>query len=200
MAEIHQYVWRWRAIIHPRSYTNHLFHEYKFYDNIDLKCFPPDRREFLLSLISCLCFDSLTCGRVKAQTETTNGVKHNTGFYNKETPQGKGFSFDIISKHNLLGNKSMATLLIVAEKSLQISCVSRSHTSGSTSVHNLKSPLVCFTAGISSFAIQPTPIVVTEGSVARFSCKISAHPPPIITWELNRVTLPLATERYALFR
>ncbi|XP_060924749.1 protogenin A [Limanda limanda] len=50
-------------------------------------------------------------------------------------------------------------------------------------------------ASISSFAIQPTPIVVTEGSVARFSCKISAHPPPIITWELNRVTLPLATER-----
>uniref|UniRef100_A0A665TSM7 Protogenin n=1 Tax=Echeneis naucrates TaxID=173247 RepID=A0A665TSM7_ECHNA len=50
-------------------------------------------------------------------------------------------------------------------------------------------------ASISSFAIQPTSIVVTEGSVARFSCKISAHPPPIITWEYNRVTLPLATER-----
>ncbi|XP_047435816.1 protogenin A [Mugil cephalus] len=50
-------------------------------------------------------------------------------------------------------------------------------------------------ASISSFAIQPTSIVVTEGSVARFSCKISAHPPPIITWEFNRVTLPLATER-----
>uniref|UniRef100_A0A8D3E2R5 Protogenin n=1 Tax=Scophthalmus maximus TaxID=52904 RepID=A0A8D3E2R5_SCOMX len=50
-------------------------------------------------------------------------------------------------------------------------------------------------ASISSFSIQPTSIVVTEGSVARFSCKISAHPPPIITWEHNRVTLPLATER-----
>uniref|UniRef100_A0A671YLS8 Protogenin n=1 Tax=Sparus aurata TaxID=8175 RepID=A0A671YLS8_SPAAU len=50
-------------------------------------------------------------------------------------------------------------------------------------------------ASISSFAIQPTSIVVTQGSVARFSCKISAHPPPIITWEFNRVTLPLATER-----
>uniref|UniRef100_A0A3Q3PYG3 Protogenin n=1 Tax=Monopterus albus TaxID=43700 RepID=A0A3Q3PYG3_MONAL len=50
-------------------------------------------------------------------------------------------------------------------------------------------------ASISSFAIQPTSIVVTEGSVARFSCKISAHPPPIITWEFNRVTLPLITER-----
>ncbi len=58
--------------------------------------------------------------------------------------------------------------------------------------------LLCFPAGISSFAIQPTSIVVTQGSVARFSCKISAHPPPIITWEFNRVTLPLATERYAL--
>ncbi|XP_029937664.1 protogenin A [Myripristis murdjan] len=50
-------------------------------------------------------------------------------------------------------------------------------------------------ASISSFTIQPTSIVVTEGSVARFSCKITAHPPPIITWEFNRVTLPLATER-----
>ncbi|KAM9860550.1 protogenin A [Aulostomus maculatus] len=50
-------------------------------------------------------------------------------------------------------------------------------------------------ASISAFAIQPTSIVVTEGSVARFSCKITAHPPPIITWEFNRVTLPLTTER-----
>ncbi|XP_029951024.1 protogenin A [Salarias fasciatus] len=50
-------------------------------------------------------------------------------------------------------------------------------------------------ASISSFALQPMSIVVTEGSVARFSCKISAHPPPIITWEFNRLTLPLTTER-----
>ncbi|KAM4597248.1 protogenin A [Fundulus diaphanus] len=50
-------------------------------------------------------------------------------------------------------------------------------------------------ASMSSFALQPTPVVVTEGSVARFSCKISAHPPPIITWEFNRVTLPLSTDR-----
>ncbi|XP_031425461.1 protogenin A [Clupea harengus] len=49
--------------------------------------------------------------------------------------------------------------------------------------------------GISPFTIQPKSIVVTEGSVARFSCKITASPPPIITWEFNRVTLPLATER-----
>ncbi|XP_061612522.1 protogenin A-like isoform X2 [Phyllopteryx taeniolatus] len=48
---------------------------------------------------------------------------------------------------------------------------------------------------ISSFTAQPASIVATEGSVARFSCKISAHPPPIITWEFNRVTLPLVTER-----
>ncbi|XP_068168459.1 protogenin A [Antennarius striatus] len=50
-------------------------------------------------------------------------------------------------------------------------------------------------ASISSFALQPTSVVVTKGSVARFSCRISAHPPPIITWEFNRVTLPLVTER-----
>uniref|UniRef100_A0A3Q2TL59 Protogenin n=1 Tax=Fundulus heteroclitus TaxID=8078 RepID=A0A3Q2TL59_FUNHE len=50
-------------------------------------------------------------------------------------------------------------------------------------------------ASMPSFALQPTPVVVTEGSVARFSCKISAHPPPIITWEFNRVTLPLSTDR-----
>ncbi|XP_068432812.1 protogenin A [Clinocottus analis] len=50
-------------------------------------------------------------------------------------------------------------------------------------------------ASINAFTIQPMPIVVTEGSVARFSCRISAHPPSILTWEFNRVTLPLATER-----
>ncbi|KAF5891569.1 protogenin A-like, partial [Clarias magur] len=50
-------------------------------------------------------------------------------------------------------------------------------------------------ASISTFTQQPSSIVVTEGSVARFSCKISAVPPPIITWEFNRVTLPLATDR-----
>uniref|UniRef100_A0AAY4EK12 Immunoglobulin superfamily DCC subclass member 3 n=1 Tax=Denticeps clupeoides TaxID=299321 RepID=A0AAY4EK12_9TELE len=53
-------------------------------------------------------------------------------------------------------------------------------------------------AVISPFTIQPTSIVVTEGSVARFTCKITAIPPPIITWELNRVTLPLATERFTV--
>lgn len=51
--------------------------------------------------------------------------------------------------------------------------------------------------GISPFTNQPTSIVVTEGSVARFTCKVTASPPPIITWEFNRVMLPLATKRYA---
>ncbi|XP_019907499.3 protogenin A isoform X2 [Esox lucius] len=50
-------------------------------------------------------------------------------------------------------------------------------------------------ASISPFTNQPKSIVVTEGSVARFACKVTASPPPIITWEFNRVTLPLATER-----
>uniref|UniRef100_H3CVA2 Protogenin n=1 Tax=Tetraodon nigroviridis TaxID=99883 RepID=H3CVA2_TETNG len=50
-------------------------------------------------------------------------------------------------------------------------------------------------ASISPFTIQPASLVVTQGSVARFSCKITAHPPPIITWEFNRVPLPLITER-----
>ncbi|XP_056134770.1 protogenin A-like [Lampris incognitus] len=50
-------------------------------------------------------------------------------------------------------------------------------------------------ASISSFVVQPRSIVVTEGSVARFSCKIIATPPPIITWEFNRVMLPLVTDR-----
>uniref|UniRef100_A0A674CRR3 Protogenin n=1 Tax=Salmo trutta TaxID=8032 RepID=A0A674CRR3_SALTR len=55
---------------------------------------------------------------------------------------------------------------------------------------------VCLTiASISPFTNQPTSIVVTEGSVARFTCKVTASPPPIITWEFNRVTLPLATKR-----
>ncbi|KAI2653322.1 Protogenin A [Labeo rohita] len=49
--------------------------------------------------------------------------------------------------------------------------------------------------GLATFTQQPASITVTQGSVARFSCKIMATPPPIITWEFNRVTLPLATER-----
>uniref|UniRef100_A0A8C8EXZ4 Protogenin n=1 Tax=Oncorhynchus tshawytscha TaxID=74940 RepID=A0A8C8EXZ4_ONCTS len=55
---------------------------------------------------------------------------------------------------------------------------------------------VCLTiASISPFTNQPTSIVVTDGSVARLTCKVTGSPPPIITWEFNRVTLPLATNR-----
>nr|XP_023669595.1 protogenin [Paramormyrops kingsleyae] len=50
-------------------------------------------------------------------------------------------------------------------------------------------------ASISPFVIQPTSTVVTEGSVARFTCRITASPPPIITWEFNRAALPLSTQR-----
>ncbi|KAM9545196.1 protogenin A-like [Salvelinus alpinus] len=58
---------------------------------------------------------------------------------------------------------------------------------------------VCLTiASISPFTNQPTSIVVTEGSVARFTCKVTASPPPIITWEFNRVMLPLATKRITI--
>ncbi|XP_055517229.1 protogenin-like isoform X2 [Leucoraja erinacea] len=50
-------------------------------------------------------------------------------------------------------------------------------------------------ASMSPFEVQPVPTVVREGEVARFICKIHANPPPIITWEFNRTTLPLATDR-----
>ncbi|KAK1158196.1 protogenin A [Acipenser oxyrinchus oxyrinchus] len=50
-------------------------------------------------------------------------------------------------------------------------------------------------ASISPFEVQPVSSVVEEGSVARFTCKIHANPPPIITWEFNRTILPLATNR-----
>ncbi|KAG9341152.1 hypothetical protein JZ751_019591, partial [Albula glossodonta] len=49
--------------------------------------------------------------------------------------------------------------------------------------------------GISPFVNQPISAVVIEGSVARFTCRITANPPAIITWEFNRTVLPLATDR-----
>ncbi|KAF7701955.1 hypothetical protein HF521_001238 [Silurus meridionalis] len=51
---------------------------------------------------------------------------------------------------------------------------------------------------ISSFVIQPSPVVVNVGSVARFVCSITANPPAIITWEFNQKALPLETERIAV--
>uniref|UniRef100_A0A8D3C0G8 Protogenin B-like n=1 Tax=Scophthalmus maximus TaxID=52904 RepID=A0A8D3C0G8_SCOMX len=50
-------------------------------------------------------------------------------------------------------------------------------------------------ASISDFVLHPVPVVVTEGSVARFSCAVVSSPPATITWELNQSTLPLQTDR-----
>ncbi|XP_053129164.1 protogenin isoform X2 [Hemicordylus capensis] len=50
-------------------------------------------------------------------------------------------------------------------------------------------------ATMSAFEVQPVPAEVHEGSVARFACKILASPPAIITWEVNRTTLPIAMDR-----
>ncbi|TNN87080.1 Protogenin B [Liparis tanakae] len=50
-------------------------------------------------------------------------------------------------------------------------------------------------ASISEFVLHPVPMVVTEGSLARFSCAATSSPPATITWELNQKTLPLQTER-----
>ncbi|XP_040476353.1 protogenin [Ursus maritimus] len=48
---------------------------------------------------------------------------------------------------------------------------------------------------ISAFEIQPVSTEVQEGGVARFACKISSKPPAVITWELNRTTLPVTMDR-----
>ncbi|KAI4877287.1 hypothetical protein NFI96_011843, partial [Prochilodus magdalenae] len=50
-------------------------------------------------------------------------------------------------------------------------------------------------SSITSFVTQPSPMVVIEGSVARFACNVNASPPAIITWEFNQRALPLETER-----
>ncbi|XP_076589614.1 protogenin B-like [Chaetodon auriga] len=50
-------------------------------------------------------------------------------------------------------------------------------------------------ASISEFVLHPVPMVVTEDSVARFSCAVTSSPPATITWELNQSTLPLQTDR-----
>ncbi|XP_052357611.1 protogenin-like, partial [Oncorhynchus keta] len=48
---------------------------------------------------------------------------------------------------------------------------------------------------ISPFVVQPVPLEVTEGSVARFTCQVTSNPPATITWELDQSTLPLETDR-----
>uniref|UniRef100_A0A8C6Y504 Protogenin n=1 Tax=Naja naja TaxID=35670 RepID=A0A8C6Y504_NAJNA len=50
-------------------------------------------------------------------------------------------------------------------------------------------------ATLSAFEVQPLPTEVHEGGVARFACKIPAHPPAIITWEVNGTALLMETER-----
>ncbi|XP_075062029.1 protogenin [Mixophyes fleayi] len=50
-------------------------------------------------------------------------------------------------------------------------------------------------ASMSAFEEQPVSIEVQEGGVARFSCKITANPSAVITWEVNRTALPLAMDR-----
>ncbi|XP_015426631.1 PREDICTED: protogenin-like [Myotis davidii] len=47
---------------------------------------------------------------------------------------------------------------------------------------------------ISAFEVQPVSTEVQEGGIARFACKISSNPPAIITWELNRTTLPVTMD------
>ncbi|KAM3828374.1 LOW QUALITY PROTEIN: protogenin [Vipera latastei] len=50
-------------------------------------------------------------------------------------------------------------------------------------------------ATLSAFEVQPLPTEVQEGGVARFACKIPAHPPAIITWEVNGTALLMETDR-----
>ncbi|XP_034265178.1 protogenin isoform X1 [Pantherophis guttatus] len=50
-------------------------------------------------------------------------------------------------------------------------------------------------ATLSAFEVQPLPTEVHEGGVARFACKIPAHPPAIITWEVNGTVLLMETDR-----
>ncbi|NXK46522.1 PRTG protein, partial [Chauna torquata] len=50
-------------------------------------------------------------------------------------------------------------------------------------------------ATISAFEVQPLSAEVQEGGVARFACKVTANPPAILTWEVNRTTLPLVMDR-----
>uniref|UniRef100_H3B5H2 Protogenin n=1 Tax=Latimeria chalumnae TaxID=7897 RepID=H3B5H2_LATCH len=50
-------------------------------------------------------------------------------------------------------------------------------------------------SAMSPFETQPVSMEVQVGGVARFSCKVNSKPPPVITWEFNRTTLPLAMDR-----
>uniref|UniRef100_A0A8D0GAQ5 Protogenin n=1 Tax=Sphenodon punctatus TaxID=8508 RepID=A0A8D0GAQ5_SPHPU len=50
-------------------------------------------------------------------------------------------------------------------------------------------------ATMSAFEVQPLSVEIQEGGVARFACKVTANPPAIITWEVNRTSLPIAMDR-----
>ncbi|XP_015256013.1 PREDICTED: protogenin-like [Cyprinodon variegatus] len=50
-------------------------------------------------------------------------------------------------------------------------------------------------ARITEFESHPVSMVMSEGSVARFSCAVTSSPPATITWEFNQSTLPLQTDR-----
>uniref|UniRef100_A0A8C6PV37 Protogenin homolog b (Gallus gallus) n=1 Tax=Nothobranchius furzeri TaxID=105023 RepID=A0A8C6PV37_NOTFU len=50
-------------------------------------------------------------------------------------------------------------------------------------------------ARITEFELHPVNVVVSEGSVARFSCAVTSSPPATITWEFNQSMLPLQTDR-----
>lgn len=52
-----------------------------------------------------------------------------------------------------------------------------------------------YLTAISAFEVQPLSTEVQEGGVARFACKISSNPPAVITWELNRTTVPITMDR-----
>ncbi|XP_037539502.1 protogenin B [Nematolebias whitei] len=50
-------------------------------------------------------------------------------------------------------------------------------------------------ARITGFEIHPVSMVVSEGSVARFSCAVNSTPSATITWAFNQSTLPVQTDR-----
>lgn len=60
---------------------------------------------------------------------------------------------------------------------------------------NMPLRLCFYVLAMSAFEEQPVSIKVQEGGMARFSCKITANPPTVITWEVNRTSLPLAVDR-----
>lgn len=60
---------------------------------------------------------------------------------------------------------------------------------------SLDSLYVLLFLAISAFEVQPLSVEVQEGGVARFVCKITANPPAVVTWEVNRTTLPVAMDR-----